>query len=83
MEHVSGKGGAIQIEEGRKEVDWLFPFCGIVVDDVLDYLWCFWGKGYSFILSILSLNFLCSLILNLNQQKRSRWNGTTLLTCFP
>lgn len=38
MEYASGKGGAIQIEGGRKEIDLLFPFRDFVVDDVLDYL---------------------------------------------
>ena len=36
MEYASGKGGAIQMEGGRREIDLLFPFGGFDVDDVLD-----------------------------------------------
>ena len=40
----------------------LFRFCCFVV--ILGYLWCFWERGCSFLLPLLSRSFLCSLILS-------------------
>lgn len=66
----------------RRKFDLLLSFRDFVVNEVLDYLWCFRGKEYPFLLSVLSLSLLCSIILNLNPQKGSRWNDIILLACF-
>ena len=71
------------MEGGRRDIDLLFPFCGFVVVDILDHLRCFQERGCSFLPSILSHSLLCSLILSLDPQIGSRWNGMILLFCLP
>ena len=57
--------GQARWREGEEMLDTglLFRFCCFVVV-TLGCLWCFWERGCSFLLPLLSRSFLCSLILS-------------------
>lgn len=68
------------MEGGRRDIDLLFLFCGFVVVDILDRLRCF-QESIPALYSFPKLT--CSLILSLDPQIGSRWNGIILLACLP